>query len=89
MKFYLTDPILDILEAFVLGAIVSQNDAHGPLIVGLRDGTEPLLAGCVPNLQLNVLAIDLHCLDLEIDSYKEKIQVIHLLRDGVLTRASI
>ena len=71
MQLYLTDPILDILEAFLLGAIVSENDAHGPLIVGLRDGAEPLLAGCVPNLQLNVLAIDLHSLDLEINSYKE------------------
>ena len=73
MKLYLTHPILDILEAFVLCAIVSQNDAHGSLIVGLRDGAEPLLAGCVPNLQFNVLAIDLHSLDLEINSYKENL----------------
>ena len=71
MQLYLTDPILDILETFLLGAIVSENDAHGALIVGLRDGAEPLLARCVPNLQLNVLAIDLHSLDLEINSYKE------------------
>jgi hypothetical protein len=71
MKLNLTDPILDILEAFILCAIVSQNDTHGSLIVCLGDGAEPLLTGCVPNLQLNVLAIDLHSLDLEIDSYKE------------------
>ena len=73
MKLYLTDPILDILETFVLCAIISQNDAHGPLIVGLRDGAEPLLASCVPYLQFNVLAIDLHSLDLEINSYKENL----------------
>ena len=71
MQLYLTDPILDILEAFLLCAIVSQNDAHGPFVVGLRDGAEPFLAGCVPDLQLNVLAINLHSLDLEINSYKE------------------
>ena len=73
MKLYLTDPILYILEAFVLCAIVSQNDAHGALIVGLCDCAEPLLPSCVPDLQFNVFAVDLNRLDLEINSYKENL----------------
>ncbi len=68
MQLDLPDPISDIREALLIGAVVSQNDAHGSLVVGLCYGAEPLLASCVPNLQLDILAINHNCFDLEVDA---------------------
>lgn len=39
-----------------------------PPVVGRRDGPEPFLARSVPDLQLHGLAVQLHSLDLEINT---------------------
>jgi hypothetical protein len=73
VQLYLTDPILDVGEAFLRGAVVSKDDAHRAFVVGLCDGAEAFLAGGVPNLELNVLSVNLYRFDLKINSYKENI----------------
>ena len=74
MKLYLTDPVLNVLETFLNGAIIGQNNAHGAFIVSLSDRAEAFLACGVPNLQFNVLSIDLDRFNFEVNSYKEKIR---------------
>ena len=54
-------PLADALEARPAGHIVDQERAHGVAVVGARHGPEAFLAGCVPNLRLDVglVAFDL------------------------------
>ena len=66
----LFQPIGDVVKSGFFSAVVDQDNAHGALVVGLGDGSEPLLAGSVPNLQLDPLIVDVDCLDFEIDSCK-------------------
>ena len=62
------DPVLDVVEALLVGDVVDEHDAHGPAVVGRGDGAEPLLAGRVPDLQLDLLPVKLDRADLEVDS---------------------
>ena len=63
-----SDPVLDVVKTLLVGNIVDQHDAHGPAVVGRGDGSEPLLPCCVPDLQFNLLPIQLNCTDFEINS---------------------
>jgi hypothetical protein len=56
------------LERSLVGHIVDKQDAHGPAVVGSGDGAEALLAGGIPDLQLDALAIQLDGSDLEVDA---------------------
>ena len=40
------------------GDIIDEEGANRAAIVGSRDGSEILLAGCVPDLQLDIFIID-------------------------------
>ena len=62
------DPVLDVVEALLVGDVVHQHDAHGAAVVGRGDGPEPLLSRRVPNLQLDLLPVQLDCPDLEVDA---------------------
>ena len=68
--FNVPDPVLDVVEALLVGDVVDQHDAHGAAVVGGGDGAEPLLASCVPDLQLDLLPIQLYCANLEVNSCK-------------------
>lgn len=46
---------------------VDQEDAHGASVVGGGDGLEALLAGGVPDLELDQLPVELDRADLEVD----------------------
>ena len=70
MLFNVPDPVLDVVEALLVGDVVDQHDAHGAAVVGGGDGAEPLLASCVPDLQLDLLPIQLYCANLEVNSCK-------------------
>ena len=65
---YLLEPVLDVSEGLLVGAVVDQDDAHGSLVVGLRDGAEPLLASSVPHLQLHALLVHVDLLDFEVNA---------------------
>lgn len=71
MRVDLLEPVLNVAEGALLGAVVDENDAHGALVVRLRDRAEAFLAGRVPNLQLDSLVLHVNRLDLEIDPCRE------------------
>ena len=56
------------VEGPLVRDIVDEQDAHGTTVVGRRDGTEALLAGRVPDLQLDALAVELNGPNLEVDA---------------------
>lgn len=62
------------VEGALVGHVVGQQDAHGAAVVGFvrrgtgGDGAEALLAGRVPDLQLDALGVELDGADLEVDA---------------------
>ena len=67
----LLHPVGDVRERLFFGAVVDQNDAHGALVVRLRNRSESFLSGCVPDLQLDHLSVDVDRLDFEVDAYTQ------------------
>ena len=51
------EPSGDVVEGFLLGDVVDQDDAVGALVVGGGDGLEAFLAGGVPDVQLELLIV--------------------------------
>lgn len=70
MEIYLSDPVPHIIKTFLRGAVVRKDDAHSSFVVGLGDGLVPILARCVPHLQLDIFAFNIYCFNLEINSYR-------------------
>lgn len=70
MSVKLADPMLHALEALLAGAVVGENDAVGLVEVLHGHRAEALLAGCVPDNQLYVLAVELNELHLEVYPYR-------------------
>jgi hypothetical protein len=56
----LLEPLLDVVERVHVGNIVDDADAVGTTVVGRGDGSETLLAGSIPNLKLDGLAIEFY-----------------------------
>jgi len=56
------------LERPTVSDVVNQQDAHRAPVVTRRNGAEALLAGGVPDLKLDRLAVEQHIFDLEVDS---------------------
>lgn len=56
------------VKGSLVGHVVDEQDAHGAAVVGGGDGPEALLAGGVPDLELDALAIELDGADLEVDA---------------------
>ena len=50
MFLNISDPVLDVIETLLVGDVVHQHDAHGAPVVSCGDGSEPLLARCIPDL---------------------------------------
>ena len=59
MGLNLLDPVANVVEGVLIGAIVSQDDTMSSFIVGLSDGPEPLLSSGVPHLKLDQLCSDI------------------------------
>lgn len=64
----LIEPALDAVEGTPAGDIVDDKRGGGAAVVGGSDGPKPLLAGGVPDLSLDLLAVDFHHLRLELDA---------------------
>lgn len=59
--FCLLDPVTShVLEGLWIGGIIDEDDCICAFVVGLSESSEPFLAGCVPNLQLDELIVDVH-----------------------------
>jgi hypothetical protein len=56
-------PLLYVVEGFVISDIVHDNNAVGTAVVGRCNGTETLLSGRVPNLKFDCLAIEFNGAD--------------------------
>ena len=56
------------MERPFISHIVNKEYAHCTTVVSRSDGTEAFLAGRVPDLQLDSLAIQFNCTDLEINA---------------------
>jgi hypothetical protein len=65
---YLVDPGLDVVEADWVGDGVGKDDAMCPLVEGLGDIAESLLASRIPDVECDLAALHLHALDLEVHS---------------------
>ena len=68
MGLNLLHPVSDIIKGLFVSAVIDEDDAHSSFVIGLSDGSESLLASCVPNLQFNKLIINVDGFNLEIDS---------------------
>mmetsp|Transcript_55868 Transcript_55868/g.120833 ORF Transcript_55868/g.120833 Transcript_55868/m.120833 type:complete len:207 (+) Transcript_55868:91-711(+) len=64
----LRDPILDMVEAVLIRDVVRDHYAHRCPVVRWCDGPETLLPSRVPDLELQLPAIALHLLPLEVDA---------------------
>lgn len=56
----LAHPVLDGAEALSVGDVVGDDDTVGALVIAAGDGLEALLAGGVPNLELDGLSVDIN-----------------------------
>ena len=68
-------PPLHVGEALSAGDVVDHDDPVGPPVVGAGDGPEPLLAGRVPDLQLDSLSIEFYGPDLEVHTWRVNTQI--------------
>lgn len=64
----LAQPLLDVVEGLHVGAVKHKDDTLGAAVVAASDGAETLLAGRIPDLKLDDLAVAVQGLDLEIDT---------------------
>lgn len=66
MGLDLFQPVFHGVEGGAVIDCVGHYDAHSSFVVGLGDGLEAFLAGGVPYLHADLLAIDLYGFDLEV-----------------------
>mmetsp|Transcript_21046 Transcript_21046/g.35947 ORF Transcript_21046/g.35947 Transcript_21046/m.35947 type:complete len:88 (+) Transcript_21046:560-823(+) len=64
----LRDPVTNRFKRSAVRHVVHKQDTLSSAEIGGGNGAETLLPRGVPNLQLDSLAIDLHILDLEINT---------------------
>ncbi len=68
MLINLFDPGIEIFKALCICAVVCKDDTVCSLVICLRNGPKPFLAGSVPDLQLDDFISNLDLLALEIYS---------------------
>jgi hypothetical protein len=68
MLIDLFEPIRNVVESLLVGAVVHQDDTHSTLVISLSNSPESFLACRVPHLKLDSLIIYIDLLDLEVDS---------------------
>ena len=55
---HLVDPLLDVVEAHLVGDIEDDDDAQRPPVAAGQNGPVPLLAPRIPDLHLDLLIVD-------------------------------
>ena len=69
MLVNLLDPVFDVLERFLVGDGIGEDDTNGSFVVSLSDGFESLLPSSIPNLHSYLFAINFDSFDLEINAF--------------------
>ena len=64
----LIEPSADTIESGTAANIVNDESTDGAAVIGRGDGAKPFLAGSIPNLSLNLFAINIHNLSLEFNA---------------------
>jgi len=64
----LVQPLLYIVEGFLVGDIIDNDNSMGTAVVRRCNGTETFLSGCVPDLELNSLAVQFDGTNFEINT---------------------
>ena len=67
MLLNLRDPVADGLEGTTVGDVVHKEDPLGSAEIGSGDRPKTFLAGSIPNLKLDLCAINVNILDLKIN----------------------
>jgi len=65
----LFDPILHVLKRNSILYGINENDDHRPFVIRSRNIFKFLLTSSIPYLKLDLVLLNLHSLDLEINSY--------------------
>ena len=73
MLIDLGEPVSHITIALLFRTVVAEHDAIRALVICLGDSPESFLAGGVPNLEFDILAVYWDVLNLKIDTYTHKI----------------
>jgi hypothetical protein len=53
------EPLLDIVEGFIVSHVIDNDDAMSSSVVGRGDGAETLLPRSIPDLELDCLTVEL------------------------------
>lgn len=64
----LVEPATDVLEGGAASDVVDDESSDGAAVIGGCDGAEAFLAGGIPNLSFDFLAVDDHALSLKLDA---------------------
>lgn len=76
------------IETLSISYVVNGNTGLRISIIRLSDRFEPLLASCVPNLQLHHFLVDFKSLDFKVDAYRALIVVYKVIFGKALKKAS-
>ena len=72
ISFQFSKPVFNFGEGFPVCDVVNNDNALAPTIVAGGQGPEPLLASCIPDGQLDFVAIDLDRFNFEVDALEER-----------------
>ena len=72
MSIDLADPISNIIKTLLTRRIIGEDDTLRTPIVSLRDRTEPFLTRGIPYLNFYIFTVQLNCVDLEINTWRNK-----------------
>lgn len=68
MLLNLRDPITNALKRAPISDIVNEQNTLRAAEIARSDGTEPLLARSIPDLQLDARAVNVHVFDLKVNA---------------------
>lgn len=68
---YISQPLDNVVKCLFICYVVHKHDAHRASVVRRGDSVEALLSCCIPDLQLDLLASQLHCFDFKVDACRQ------------------
>ena len=69
----LVQPLFDIAEGFLVGNIIDNDNSVSAAVVRGCNGAESFLPGCVPDLELDCLSVQLDRSDFEVDTDRRNV----------------